>query len=95
MNYEKKLAILNNIEKNRSSYEIVGNYENHKPILCMFTDKKIVHVYNEITEKDKYSIGWAVNVELSNGEIISCIASNDSYDENDIDENDNFIIGGK
>lgn len=88
----EKEMIIKKIENNRKSYEMNGDYETHHPILCMFTDKPAVHVYNEKADDEKYLNGWAVNVTLSNGDTISCLASHHSYDEQDIDDEDDFIF---
>jgi hypothetical protein len=89
----EKESILNKIENNRNLYELNGGmYEEHEPVLCMFTDKPVVHVYNDKHNK-KIPIGWAVNVKLSNSEIITCIATHFTYDEEDIDQDtDDFIV---
>jgi hypothetical protein len=90
--YSKKIkrSIIKKIENNRDLFEMKGEYENHKPVLCMFTDNYVVHVYHK--DAKEYPIGWAVNVKLSNGEMISCIATHYTYDRDDIDDNDDFVI---
>lgn len=83
-----KENIVEKITLNRDKYEMKGEYESHSPILCMFTDKPVVHEYNE-TKDETIVRGWAVNVKLGD-EVILCIASHNSYTTNEID-NDYFI----